>query len=227
MVLDMAQCRNAKVIIDKKQTFPTSHKHTKPQKFPIWIRTDTTSVPVFKLFDFFVAQGPKPTDYFISRTVFRGVWYTISLCSFSPKCPTFSRLYRKYHLVPVVGHKPISAILTTNRKQFPKFRFVLHQRSPNFLSEGHKLLHNSSRAGHLTWCDCFEICHILLNQHVFLKHVYYFFILHKIASRAGFCPRAVVWWPSFCTITTMYGRGANRGHRTSVNVSALAQNRIS
>jgi len=40
--------------------------------------------------------------------------------------------------------------------------------SPNFVIRGpHKLLHNSARVGHLTWCDCFGICYILSNWKVF------------------------------------------------------------
>jgi len=39
--------------------------------------------------------------------------------------------------------------------------------SPNFFVRGpHELLHNSSRAEHLTWWDCFGICYILPSQQV-------------------------------------------------------------
>jgi len=30
-----------------------------------------------------------------------------------------------------------------------------------FVRWPHKLLHNTWRAGHLTWCDCFGMCYIL------------------------------------------------------------------
>jgi len=52
------------------------------------------------------------------------------------------------------------------------FFVILHQGSPYFLysyimglqpfwSQGHKLLHNSFKAGHLTLCHYFGICFIL------------------------------------------------------------------
>jgi len=68
------------------------------------------------------------------------------------------------------------------------------------LSNGHMALHNCSRAGHLTQCDSFAICYILLNQQKFRK--IFFLLLTKclrgpdeMVSRAGFVPRAVVWIP--------------------------------
>jgi len=49
---------------------------------------------------------------------------------------------------------------------------TLDQGSPNFfVREPHKLLHNSSRAGHLTYCDCFWPCCILPNQQIIRKSI--------------------------------------------------------
>jgi len=46
----------------------------------------------------------------------------------------------------------------------------LEQGSANFsIRVSHKLLHNSARAGHLTYCDCFGIHYILPNQQMFGK----------------------------------------------------------
>jgi len=47
--------------------------------------------------------------------------------------------------------------------------------SPNFVIRGpHKLLHNSARVGHLTWCDCFGICYILSNWKVFRQLIFHY-----------------------------------------------------
>jgi len=72
------------------------------------------------------------------------------------------------------------------------------QGSPDFFVRGpHKLLHNSSRAGHLTECDCFGICCILQYQ-LFVKILFFHcwkmsLRPEEMASWAGFGPRAVVW----------------------------------
>jgi len=58
--------------------------------------------------------------------------------------------------------------------------------SPNFFVRGpHKLMQNLSRAGRHTECDCCGICYILQNQKIFRKDWYYFFIIDKMAWRAG------------------------------------------
>jgi len=45
-------------------------------------------------------------------------------------------------------------------------------RFPNFFVRGqHTLLHNSSRAGHHAWCDCFGLYYILPNQQNFRKYI--------------------------------------------------------
>jgi len=45
----------------------------------------------------------------------------------------------------------------------------LEQGSPTFFVRGpHELIQNMSRAGHLTWYDCFGICYILPNQQFFV-----------------------------------------------------------
>jgi len=47
---------------------------------------------------------------------------------------------------------------------------TLRQRSPNCFVRGpHKLLHNSSGAEHLRWCEGFGIRYILPNQQVFRR----------------------------------------------------------
>ena len=78
---------------------------------------------------------------------------------------------------------------------FLKQWICLEQGSPNFLVRGpHKLLHNSSRAAHLTYCDYFGICYILPNQQIFRK--YYFLLLTKcLRGPDEMAPRAVVWRP--------------------------------
>jgi len=58
------------------------------------------------------------------------------------------------------------------------------QESPNVFVRGtHKLLHSSSMAEHLAYCDCFGKCYVLPNQQVFRETL--FFIIDKISSRAG------------------------------------------
>ena len=79
----------------------------------------------------------------------------------------------------------------------PSFRNTIGQGSPNFFVRGpHKLLLNSPRAGHLTKCDCFRKCFCQINKFSF---VILFFLIGKMSSRAGFGPRAVVWWPLLYT----------------------------
>ena len=84
---------------------------------------------------------------------------------------------------------------------------AIQQGSPNFFDRGpHKLLHNSSRAGHLTKCDCFAMCYILPNQHVCRSYVIFSLLAKylcgpgEMASRAGVGPEAVLWSP--CNIAT-------------------------
>jgi len=56
-------------------------------------------------------------------------------------------------------------------------------------------------AVYFTQCDCFEIYYILPNQQNFRKHIsqfffnIIFFIIGKMASRAAFGPRVVLWRP--------------------------------
>ena len=63
----------------------------------------------------------------------------------------------------------------------------------------HKLLHNSSRAGHLAYCYFFGIYFILLNQHIFRKYMIFSLLAKcvlrpgEMASQVGFVGRAVVW----------------------------------
>jgi len=40
-----------------------------------------------------------------------------------------------------------------------------------FSERSRKQLHSISRAGHLTWCDCFGISYILANQEIFRKFI--------------------------------------------------------
>ena len=76
---------------------------------------------------------------------------------------------------------------------------LLQKGSANFFIRGpHKLIHNNSRAGHLTQCDRFGICYSIKSTS--FSQIYYFFIFDKISSwdgwnalRAGFGPRVVVW----------------------------------
>jgi len=77
----------------------------------------------------------------------------------------------------------------------------LNQGSSNIFVRGlHKLLRNSSRAGHLAWCNYFGIGCILRNQ-VFRKYLIFSLLTkrlrgsNEVASRAGFDPRAKVWRP--------------------------------
>ena len=54
----------------------------------------------------------------------------------------------------------------------------LQQECPKFFFWGpHKLLHNSSKPGRLTWCDCIRLCYILPNQQIFRKYCTLFFHL--------------------------------------------------
>ena len=63
----------------------------------------------------------------------------------------------------------------------------------------HQLLHNSSRARHLVYCDFFGMCYILSNQHIFRKYIIFSLLAKcvlrpgEMDSQVGFCPRAVVW----------------------------------
>jgi len=56
--------------------------------------------------------------------------------------------------------------------------------SPNFFVRGpHELLHNSSRAEHLTWWDCFGICYILPSQQVIRKYIFFHYQQNNFGCR--------------------------------------------
>jgi len=66
----------------------------------------------------------------------------------------------------------------------PLKTYVFITGSPNFFIRGpHKLLHKSAWAEHLTYWDCFGICHILPNQEAFRQSIFHF---SQKYSRAGF-----------------------------------------
>jgi len=53
-----------------------------------------------------------------------------------------------------------------------------------FVARGpYKLLHNSSRAGHLTQCDCFGICYNLQKQQVFRKCIIFSLLTKWLRGR--------------------------------------------
>jgi len=65
-----------------------------------------------------------------------------------------------------------------------KFTAVVNGRGLNvFVRGSHKLLHNSSRAGHLTQCDCFGVCYILPNQQFFCKQIILWLLTKYICDR--------------------------------------------
>jgi len=78
---------------------------------------------------------------------------------------------------------------------------VSKQRSPNVYVRGpHKLSHNSSRAGHLTYCVFRVMCYIPPNQLIFRRCTTFSFLtkwLRGPDEMVGFGPQAVVWRPCF------------------------------
>jgi len=65
-----------------------------------------------------------------------------------------------------------------------------------FVKRSHKLLHNSSRAGHLAKYDCFGISYVTFGKSTSFSYICYFSIIDKTSSGPNeMTSRAVVWRP--------------------------------
>ena len=87
-----------------------------------------------------------------------------------------------------------------------------------FFGKGYKLLHNSSRAGHLAWCDFSGICSILPNKHIFRKYIIFSLLAnvvlrprrkpHRVSSSFGSTIFAASWHTLFLGDKTKWCRSS-------------------
>ena len=119
------------------------------------------------------------------------------------KCVLKTLLRRSTHAVPIRPQKTNGS--SCSSQQWHPCRRVCDCLSNSyrpgifdFFGRGqHKLLHNSSRTGHLAQCDFFGICYFP-NQHIFRKLIFPLLVQcilrrGEMASQVRFCLRAVVW----------------------------------
>ena len=116
---------------------------------------------------------------------FLGSWYT----NFSFCCEI--NVFNLF-VSPCPGYVPHQSWSLPPAKD--KFIYVLQQRSPNVFNRGP---FKQQFEGRTAWAKWLFRDMLHSTKSTSFSQIYYFFIVDKTASRAGFCPRAVVWRPLF------------------------------